>query len=98
MVLVRRANYLLNKFTTVIKTTQPFATMVGQARRRDPNTLSNYDEIRTSKVAINYDINFEKKVLTGNVVLSMKVVAEDGCKQIVLDTRLDHSSSNKIAR
>jgi hypothetical protein len=54
---------------------------------RDPNTLSNYNEIRTTQVAINFDIDFEEKRLAGNVILKMKNVAEDGCKEILLDTR-----------
>jgi leukotriene-A4 hydrolase len=54
---------------------------------RDPNTLSNYNEIRTTQVAINFDIDFEKKRLAGNVILKMKNVAEGGCKEILLDTR-----------
>ncbi|KAF2663974.1 putative leukotriene A-4 hydrolase like protein [Microthyrium microscopicum] len=53
--------------------------------RRDPNTNSNYEKIVTSKIAVNYDIDFGKKRLEGNVVLSMKALV-DGVKDIVLDT------------
>jgi hypothetical protein len=61
--------------------------MAGQSQRRDPNTQSNYDQVRTTQVNISYDINFKEKILAGNVILAMKVVAEEGCRQVILDTR-----------
>jgi hypothetical protein len=57
------------------------------ASNRDPNTLSNYNEIRTTKVSINFDIDFTKKRLAGNVILKMKSLSEGGCNEVVLDTR-----------
>ena len=61
----------------------PISTMAN----RDPNTLSNYNEIRTTQVKINFDIDFEKKRLAGNVLLIFKGLAEKGAKQVILDTR-----------
>jgi leukotriene-A4 hydrolase len=55
--------------------------------KRDPNTLSNYNEIRTTQVSVNFDIDFSKKRLSGNVILKMKGLVEPGCKEVVLDTR-----------
>jgi hypothetical protein len=57
------------------------------ATKRDPNTLSNYNEIRTTHIAINSDIDFEKKKLTGNVILKMKGMTEREVSEVVLDTR-----------
>jgi leukotriene-A4 hydrolase len=56
------------------------------AKKRDFQTLSNYDEIRTTQLSLNLDIDFEKKRLYGNVVLKMKVQVEE-CDTIILDTR-----------
>jgi hypothetical protein len=55
-------------------------------KKRDFQTLSNYDVIRTTQVSLNFDIDFEKKRLSGNVVLKMKVVADE-CTTIILDTK-----------
>jgi leukotriene-A4 hydrolase len=55
--------------------------------RRDPNTQSNYDEVITKRIDISYDIDFEKKILAGSVVLGMKVLADNGINQVILDTR-----------
>jgi hypothetical protein len=58
------------------------------AIKRDPNTLSNYHEIRTTQVYIDFDINFEKKRLEGSVTLKLKGVADAAVKEVILDTRL----------
>ena len=52
--------------------------------RRDPNTLSNYDKIRTQHITANLNIDFAKKRLNGTVVLAMWSREEQG--EIVLDT------------
>ena len=64
------------------------AFLTTMSGKRDPNTLSNYNEIRTTQVSINFDIDFSKKRLTGNVILKLKGLVESGCKEVVLDTRL----------
>lgn len=56
-------------------------------RRRDPNTNSNYEEVKTSHISIDFDIDFENKMLSGSVGLKMKVLT-DSLKQVILDTRL----------
>jgi leukotriene-A4 hydrolase len=58
------------------------------ASKRDPNTLSNYHEIRTTEISIDFDINFEKKRLEGGVSLKLKGVAKSAVKEVILDTRL----------
>jgi leukotriene-A4 hydrolase len=63
------------------------ASVLKMASTRDPNTLSNYNEIRTTQVAINFDIDFERKRLAGNIILKMKNLADTGCQEIILDTR-----------
>ncbi|KAF2094168.1 leukotriene A-4 hydrolase [Rhizodiscina lignyota] len=52
---------------------------------RDPNTLSNYDDVRTTHVVANFEIDFEKKRLVGSVLLKLKSLT-DNLKSVVLDT------------
>ena len=53
---------------------------------RDPNTLSNYNHFLTTHTAVNFNINFEKKSITGNVALTLKSITEAAAKEILLDT------------
>jgi hypothetical protein len=57
------------------------------ASLRDPNTLSNYDQFITSHITANFDIDFDKKHLSGNVILKLKSLTDDGTKVIKLDSR-----------
>ncbi|KAL9130480.1 MAG: hypothetical protein Q9217_001352 [Psora testacea] len=56
--------------------------------RRDPNTLSNYHQFTTIHTQVNLDIDFNKRILAGNIVLNLKPTST--CKasspEIVLDT------------
>ena len=54
---------------------------------RDPNTLSNYHNFVTTHTAVDFDIDFEKKRLHGDVVLTFKSITDAETDQIVLDTR-----------
>ncbi|EON68246.1 leukotriene A-4 hydrolase [Coniosporium apollinis CBS 100218] len=53
---------------------------------RDPNTLSNYNNFVTKHTIANFEINFEKRVLEGNVELSLESITEGEIDRIVLDT------------
>ncbi|KAF2762984.1 putative leukotriene A-4 hydrolase like protein [Pseudovirgaria hyperparasitica] len=53
---------------------------------RDPNTLSNYNAWLTRHTKANFEIDFVKKILRGNVVLSLESLTERESKEIVLDT------------
>lgn len=53
---------------------------------RDPNTLSNYDEFKTTHTIANFTIDFEKKNLVGNVLLKIKSVTGTGRREVFLDT------------
>ena len=52
---------------------------------RDPNTLSNYHEWRTSHITADLAIEFEQKRCSGKVTLSLKRL-EKASRKIVLDT------------
>ncbi len=53
---------------------------------RDPNTLSNYNNFLTTHTTANFAINFEKKILNGNVILNLKSITDAETKEILLDT------------
>ncbi|MCJ1360523.1 MAG: hypothetical protein MMC33_010531 [Icmadophila ericetorum] len=53
---------------------------------RDPNTLSNYHELVTSRITANFTIDFQKKQLTGNVILALKSTRKGTNQKIVLDS------------
>ncbi|XP_072026586.1 leukotriene A-4 hydrolase-like isoform X2 [Amphiura filiformis] len=56
-------------------------------RRVDPCTLSTpVDQIVTTKLNLDWDVDFEKKTLSGNVKLDVKIL-KDGVGKLVLDTR-----------
>lgn len=60
--------------------------MTAQARMpRDPNTVSNYEDIRTTHITTDFDIDFTKKRLSGNVSLKLKALKD--VKEVVLDSR-----------
>ena len=66
---------------------RPMATNVSINRPRDPNTLSNYHNFLTTHTVANFEIDFTRKILDGNVVLSLKPVTDVESAEVVLDTR-----------
>lgn len=52
----------------------------------DPNTLSNYNNFKTTHTSVDFAIDFQKKLLSGNVVLDLKSTTESETKEVVLDT------------
>jgi leukotriene-A4 hydrolase len=64
-------------------------------QKRDYQTLSNYHEIITTQVSLNFDIDFEKKKLAGNVILKLKAVVDDP-SVIILDTRYVHQKQARL--
>lgn len=53
---------------------------------RDPNTLSNYNNFLTTHTIVNFNIDFEKKIIGGNVALTLKSITDAAAKEILLDT------------
>lgn len=53
---------------------------------RDPNTLSNYNNFLTIHTEVNFDIDFERKNIGGNVALTVKSITDSAAKEILLDT------------
>ena len=53
---------------------------------RDPNTLSNYNNFITTHTTVNFNIDFEKKVVGGKVALTLKSITDAAAKEILLDT------------
>lgn len=53
---------------------------------RDPNTLSNYNNFITKHTTANFEIVFEKKRLSGNVLLKLLSISDSESNEILLDT------------
>lgn len=53
---------------------------------RDPNTLSNYNNFLTKHTTANFSIDFEKKRLSGNIILKLESISNSETKDILLDT------------
>ncbi|KAF2835226.1 putative leukotriene A-4 hydrolase like protein [Patellaria atrata CBS 101060] len=66
--------------------TRPMATDITVNIPRDPNTLSNYHNFVTTHVTANLEIDFNKKILTGSVFLTLKSVTHSETDEIKLDT------------
>ncbi|KAL8796372.1 MAG: hypothetical protein Q9195_001279 [Heterodermia aff. obscurata] len=58
--------------------------MTATIQARDPNTLSNYSHFLTTHTVANLDIDFEKKILSGNVVLNLKCLNKTENPDIIL--------------
>jgi leukotriene-A4 hydrolase len=63
---------------------------------RDPNTLSNYHNFVTRHTSASYEIDFEKRVLKGAVVLTLESLTDAESKEIVLDTSFLSISDVKL--
>lgn len=61
---------------------------------RDPNTLSNYHNFLTKHTVAEFAIDFEEKVLSGGVELTLESLTEGETKEITLDTRYVHFLSS----
>ena len=65
---------------------KPYRSMASSNNMRDPNTLANYDCYRTTHTVTNFDIDFDKRCLSGNVILSLKCQNLVEKPDILLDT------------
>lgn len=65
---------------------------------RDPNTLSNYHNFVTKHTVAEFEIDFEKKVLSGGVQLTFESLTEGETKEITLDTRYLLSNLTRLIR
>ncbi|KAI4179962.1 MAG: hypothetical protein LQ348_005284 [Seirophora lacunosa] len=53
---------------------------------RDPNTLSNYNNFLTKHTAVNFQVDFEHRRLSGHVNLTLQSISDSETKDILLDT------------
>ena len=53
---------------------------------RDPNTLSNYNNFLTTHTEVDFNIDFDKKNISGNVALTLKSITDAAAREILLDT------------
>ena len=54
---------------------------------KDPCTLSNYHNFQTTHTNVDLRIDFARKLVHGNVILSLKSITEAETTEVVLDTR-----------
>lgn len=54
-------------------------------RRNDPNTLSNYDQFVTVHTTANFSIDFEQKILFGNILFKIKALVDPKKNDLILD-------------
>lgn len=79
-----RLSTILPELSLKFHATYSMASIVNPPR--DPNTLSNYNNFITKKTTANLEIDFEKKCISGNVVLEVTSITEAASKEILLDT------------
>lgn len=53
---------------------------------RDPNTLSNYNNFRTTNTSVDFTVDFDKKILAGNVTLTVQSITDGESDEVILDT------------
>ncbi|KAJ9651919.1 Leucyl aminopeptidase yscIV [Neophaeococcomyces mojaviensis] len=53
---------------------------------RDPNTLSNYNNWRTTHTTVHAEILFDQQILQGKVTHKLKSITDAATKEILLDT------------
>lgn len=63
---------------------------------RDPNTLSNYNNWRTTHTTTTFDVLFDKEKLVGNVVHKLKSITDAETKEIILDSSYVHVEDVKV--
>ena len=61
---------------------------------RDPNTLSNYNNWRTTHTSTNFDILFDEQKLKGSVTHSLEAITDGESDEILLDS--SHVQINSI--
>jgi len=61
----------------------------------DPSSYSRPDQVKTTHIHLNWDIDFEKKILTGECVLSLEKV-DDAATSLLLDCKKLNISSAKL--
>ncbi|CAG8556383.1 3174_t:CDS:2 [Acaulospora colombiana] len=52
----------------------------------DPSTFSNVTEVRTTHIDVNFNVNFETRIIDGNITLKLITLVDD-VKKVILDTR-----------
>ncbi|KAF2995087.1 hypothetical protein E8E13_003235 [Curvularia kusanoi] len=63
---------------------------------KDPNTLSNYHNFLTKHTSVDFEIDFEHKILSGAVGLDLESLTDEEVKEIVLDSSFLDISEVKV--
>lgn len=62
------------------------ANSAANAAEKDVHSFANADEVRVTHVALDLDVNFEKKILAGTATLDLEYV-KPGADKVILDSR-----------
>lgn len=79
-----RSSTIAPRLSLRLQTFRKMASVINPPR--DPNTLSNYNNFITTNTTVNLEINFQKKNISGNVILELTSATEAASKEILLDT------------
>ncbi|KAJ5140596.1 hypothetical protein N7448_004004 [Penicillium atrosanguineum] len=90
-----RLHRFLSRSFSVLKSS-PVRRMAVVTNLRDPNTLSNYNNWRSTHITANFDILFDQKKLVGNVVHRFKSTTDAESREIILDTSYLDIGSVKV--
>lgn len=78
---------------SVVRSQKPSVSLVSVASMsiiintpRDPNTLSNYNNWRTTHTTVHAEILFEQQILQGQVTHTLKSITDAATKEILLDS------------
>ncbi|KAJ4319121.1 Leucyl aminopeptidase yscIV [Neodidymelliopsis sp. IMI 364377] len=63
---------------------------------RDSNTLSNYHNFVTKHTSVDFEIDFEHKILSGAVGLDLESLTDEDVKEVVLDSSFLDISEVKV--
>ena len=63
---------------------------------RDPTTLSNYHLFRTTDTEVNYAIDFEDRIISGDILLKLQSLSTKSNREIHLDTSHLHIGDVRV--
>ncbi|KAF9632206.1 putative leukotriene a4 hydrolase protein [Lasiodiplodia theobromae] len=81
-----RSSQQFRGFSATMVTRYSSASAVSVNKHRDPNTLSNYQNFLTKHTTVNFELDFAKQKLRGNVVLLLKSLTDKEADEVILDT------------
>jgi leukotriene-A4 hydrolase len=69
---------------------------------KDPHSYANFEEAVTRNIKINVNIDFDRKIIFGSVVLSFEILKENvenillDAKGLAIESTIDHDTNNSL--